>query len=474
MVPSSAEAQRPAGSLHDAMLQLQRSAGNRALADRLAQGRRPVQRLLTTTPGEFDKHISTGSRILGAGVRQTNDQSPFEAIRKALADYHTDIKKSKGEPELSLAQQKWHLENLDYLCQEYLGEKPLAIKKDMKRHKVVDKLAAEVSIELVAFSRREAEKRYQDNISNASPDVPVGADETDPAKKFGFRAMSDTGQLGATNHSVGQMRDRAEKIQEEKEKYGLSDAEISAITVFSAQDFNYINPATANSPDWMESNKAKAGQGDRFQDVDDKTIKEEGTLHTAMAMQGLNKMPRYKGESYRGARYTPQDFAAAFVSKKKLNFTTLASSSTNKDIALDFAHGVNSGTKPKNGQTVAVITVLVDTGVDISNIAMIRSEAEVLILAGSWFEVTSLEPVDGNTEYAKWVDQATRDGQPLPTKWYVAKLTATEPDAKQKVSKWGEKKSATGSNLPITAPIEEYLEVRKKAGRVGNTIIGGR
>ena len=48
--------------------------------------------------------------------------------------------------------------------------------------------------------------------------------------------------------------------QEAGARLGLSKAEQTAITVFTAQDYKYINPATANSPSWMLSNRDKDAQ----------------------------------------------------------------------------------------------------------------------------------------------------------------------------------------------------------------------
>lgn len=469
-LPSVSRATPVTNPLHGAILELQRTAGNRAVAGLLSQGQVAVQRVLATKPSDLDKFISTVDLVKGGIGKASEHKKGFNAIRSALSEYQSEVK-SRTDPEM----QARRLAILDVLCTRFLKDNP----GDIKRRAIIDRLLDEIGYERAAVSQVQGQEIYQGNIASSSPGsgVPVSSEETDPAKKFAFQALSQEGQQGATNYDIGERRDRRQKVEEEKAKYGLSEAEISAITIFSAGDFKYINPAVANSPKWLASNKAKAiedakgGTPDRFTGADDKTIMQEGSLHTAVAMQGLAKMERYEGESYRGARYTPEEFKDKFAVGGKTKFTTLASSSHSKDIALDFAHGTGTGTKPKPEQTVAVLSILTGSGgVDISNIAMIRSEAEVLILPGS-FKVISVEEVDGNVEYASWIQSARNDKQPLPTKWYVARLSPTEADPAptKPAPKWAAA-SATGPKLPMTTPIDEYL---RKAGKPSRSNAGG-
>lgn len=455
---------------HSAILELQRTAGNHAVAGLLGQGHLAVQRVLATKPSDLDKFISTVDLVKG-GVGKTSERKRgFAAIRSALSEYRSEVK-SRTDPEM----QARRLAILDVLCTRFLKENP----GDTKRRAIVDRLLDEIASERAAVSQVQGQQIYQGNIDSSSPqgNVPVTSDETDPTKRFAFKALSEEGKLGATNYDTGERRDRRQRVEAEKAKYGLSEAEISAITIFSAGDFKYINPATANSGSWLASSKAKAiedakgGTPERFTGVDDKTTMQEGSIHTAVAMQGLAKMERYEGESYRGARCTPEEFKDRFAVGGKTKFTTLASSSYSKDVALDFAHGTGTGTKPKPEQTVAVLSILTGGGgVDISNIAMIRSEAEVLILPGS-FKVISLEEVDGNVEYARWVNSARDTKQPLPTRWYVARLSPTESDGPptKPAKKWAAA-SATGPKLPISTPLDEYF---RKAGKPSRSSAGG-
>lgn len=80
--------------------------------------------------------------------------------------------------------------------------------------------------------------------------------------------------------------------------------------------------------------------------MDDKSLKEEGSLHAAMALQGLAKMDRYTGETCRGARFTPEESKEKFAVGKQSSFSSLASPSSDKAVALEFAHGLTSEAKP--------------------------------------------------------------------------------------------------------------------------------
>ena len=410
---------------------LQRRAGNRAVAGMLGGGAAiPVQRLVPTKPADLDRLISTMDSLKGVVGKTEGSKKDFAAIRKALASYRSAA--TKGTPNLGLLAER--LSILDVLCTRFLTEHP----DDRKRRVVIDRLSDEVAAERTVVSQGQAQNVYQANVASGRTSAAPG--ETDPGKKFGFQALSSFGKMGAMDHSVSMETGRAERIEAKKKQYGLTDAEISAITIFSAGDFSYINPATANSDSWMDSQKAGS---DELKPFANKTLKEEGSLHSAVALKGLGKMEPYDGETYRGARFTPEEFAARFTLGSTTSFTSLASSSHDKDVALKFAHGLSSGGKPAADKTVAVINILTNSGgVDISDIALVKSEAEVLILPGSVFEVVSVEEVDGKTEYADKVQQAKDKGLNLPTKWYVCTLAPAKdkPKPKEEAPGW---KSAT-------------------------------
>lgn len=463
-------------------LALQRSVGNRSVVGLLDAGPPTLRRRLATTPSDLDKFISTVD-VIKRGVGKADARTKgFSAIRTALAEYGSADKKGVTDPEI----QSRRLSILDALCTRFLDENP----QDTKRRPIVDRLLDEIASERAAVSRVQAQQVYQRDIENATPGgmrFPAGpagprmpgwqrTQDADPTKKFAFQALSGEGKAGATNYDIGSDRDRRQRIESEKKKYGLTDAEVAGITIFSAGDFKYINPATANSQSWLGAQKADMKGKERFADMTEergnKTIMEEGGLHTAMAMQGLNKMERFKGETYRGARLTPEQFKEKFQSGKKTNFTTLTSSTFDKEIALDFVFGSGSGTKPRAEQSVAILSIFTDSGgVDISKIAMIKGESEVLILPGSWFAVTSLVEIDPGDVYAKRMGGARDSKVPVPTKFFIARLSPTEAaPAPKKPGPTFQTASAAGPKLPMSTPMDEYL---RQAGRPARGTVGG-
>lgn len=472
----------PARGLHHGAIVLQRTAGNRAVAGMLGPRPLVLQRALRTKPSDLDKFISAGDLVKGRLGRASDRTKTFSAIRGALDEYRAAQKKRTSDPE----PQARRLAILDALCTRFLEENP----QDKARRPIVDRLLGDVADERRVVSRAQAQQVYERDIENSTPEsvpFPKAAPgprkpgwqrtaDADPTKKFALAALSATGKAGATNWDVGSDRNRRQRIEEEKAKYGLTGAEISAIWIFSAGDFTYINPATANSQSWLGAQKDQLKGKERFANMTgergNRTIMEEGSLHTAVALQGLAKMERFKGETYRGARLTPEQFADKFQQGKKTSFTTLTSSTFDKEVALDFVFGSGSGTKPRAEQSVAILSIFTDSGgVDISNIAMIKGESEVVIMPGSVFEVKSLEEVDPTATYGKWMQAATVSGVPVPTRFFVARLSPTSATpAPEKPERKFQTASATGPKLPMSTPIEEYLRL---AGRPARGMVGG-
>jgi hypothetical protein len=379
-----------------------------------AERQLPVQRVLATKPSDLDRLIGSVDVAKGIVGRVTKNKDTFATIRGALADYrgvfaHESKIAAVFGPTAYLEWQLDHLGLLDVLCTRFLNEHP----QDEKRRQIIERLHDEVTSERVAVSRKGSEHIYQGNVeASDSPDRKSG----DAGKRFGFSALSDPAR------GYGVTKFRKEQRAEMKEKYGLSDAEFSAILIYSAQDFQYINPATANSISWLNSNRDKT-PNESFAKVQDKSVFEEGSLHAAMAMQGLAKLPRYTGEAYRGARLTPKQFTDKFSVGNKVYFPTLTSSSFSQDVAGNFMFGLDSGTPPAKDQTVASLAIYTDAGADISRIALLEHEKEVLIRAGSLFQVTSVEKVDANVEFAAKYEDAASRNKPLPEECYIVRLS---------------------------------------------------
>lgn len=370
---------------------LQRSAGNRAVSAMMGASV-PVQRKLSVAAKDMDPDVGTKSKIMGAFGRST-----FAMIQGALQSYE----------KASTPQQKAsHLQQLSNLCAKWVNEHAGSKgAQNAKRRAFVQRLIDELPAEQVALSKSMAEDIYMSNVANAGD---KGSD------KFALEALNQSGKMAAETGADKEGKGLA------KEK-GLTDAEVAAIRIFTASDYTYINPATANSPSWMKAQKGKKELG--LDPFSDKTLVEEGTLHAGVAMEGLKKLEPWPHDTYRGARYTEDEFNQTFMSGKPMTFASFASSAQHEDVALKFAHGIGIEYTIGADKDIAVLCVLQLTGGrDISKISAVKKEAEVLLLPGSSYAVISVKEIDGNSVYAKYVSSAQGMGQPIPRKWYVVSL----------------------------------------------------
>ena len=196
---------------------------------------------------------------------------------------------------------------------------------------------------------------------------------------------------------------------------GITPAELAGIMAFTdnAGDFEYMNPAASNSPSRMQANKEKQQKINATQptrgwgQVDDQTVREEGSLHTAMAVSGISKLDLYKAMTYRGQTYSENGFKASIAEGKSFTIGSLASTTKEMDVATSFA-GKNL-TNPATAAKVApakkaddVLDVAVifayrpgHGGRDIEALSAQDGEAEVAMLPGSTFKIASVTKVGG-------------------------------------------------------------------------------
>jgi hypothetical protein len=408
-----------------------------------------LQRSIATKASHLDKHIST----FGKASEATR---AFVAIRGALSAYHSAAKRGSD-----LKTQASQLEDLEKLCEDFVMQH-----KADKRRKIVDGLSGEVTEERKAVSQLQAQLRYQRNVE--------GDPQGDP---FALQALSQHGRRGAVDHTVAYAEPkrrpgepmREQRIETAQKKHGLTAAEISAITIFSAGDFSYINPSAVNSSSWLEANKANAK--DDWGQLDDNTIKQEGSLHAAVAMQGLLKLPRYEGWTYRGARFTRQEFESkGYAPGKPIAFGALTSSAKEEDAALTFLYGLTTYLDP--AKNVAVLYTFTDSdGRDISDIVLAREEAEVLQMPGTLFEVTSVRQLDAEAQNAlhpDHVDLANGKGKPLPTIWWdVRARLSTKPMRPTKAVPAPASPRATPWAGARSAPAADPFALPQKVGLLG-------
>lgn len=181
--------------------------------------------------------------------------------------------------------------------------------------------------QLVRQSKEAAAKIYMQAGRNS-----LGGQDKDDPTVPGFKHLST--RAGFVEASSGGALDTRRQAAKDM---GLSDSDWAAIVTFTDFDYKYINPATANSRSWMQASmkdpiddpNAKPGdltklkvklraagktlhqhEAEREQNL--KTMSTEGALHTAFAVQGLQKLPEYSGQVFRGERISQAEFDAWF------------------------------------------------------------------------------------------------------------------------------------------------------------------
>jgi hypothetical protein len=235
-----------------------------------------------------------------------------------------------------------------------------------------------------------------------------------------------TGKGDATERALQQMQaelfvytDRS-RSRAAARGMGLSAAELAAIQTFTAQDYRYINPATANDPDWLAGNFPQASKmpamtradwadlqdelaqkGQTFEQhraaerrAELTALREEGGLHSGVALEGLRKLPVWRGTAYRGERVEDKRFTSRFVKDgdtfrpKDPTFTwkSITSISKTEGKAREF---MALGT----GSYMLIWEFEVTDARDIEGLSVNRREREVALLPGAEFAYAAIEVI---------------------------------------------------------------------------------
>jgi hypothetical protein len=194
-------------------------------------------------------------------------------------------------------------------------------------------------------------------------------------------------------------------------EHGLDQSESASLSAYTANDYEYINPAAAYNKPWMQSQQEarmlKGTEKERF---------EEGGLHAAMMMSAMAKLPVWKGKGYRGERLSPTKFAEQYseengtVTAKEPTQVKAAfwSVSTDEDVARGFTQ-----TSSQKDNTVSVFYIIdVGNARDVQGFSQNANEEEVLCPAGSKVTVSKIEKLDKGPA-----------GFPVATAWYNVYLS---------------------------------------------------
>jgi hypothetical protein len=281
------------------------------------------------------------------------------------------------------------------------------------RRQMLTKLCEQASFEQARFSQGEAQKRYMANIANAhefdEDDDNLTADQkADPDVKFRLKGLTTESKKnvkanvvvpgGPFQNKKVQQPDGTFVTQRNKipNPHKLTIGEIAAIQTYTGPDYGSMNPATANSKERLDANRAQAIGGAFEFNASDKDYMSEGVLHVGMAMSGLRKLPPYTGVVYRGLS-TTQDQLTDWQTNGYVQ-ASLGSASTNRQTAEGFADFEQGPLKP-----IAVLLVLNNAeGRDISHISTKPYEDEVIILAGTKFSFNSTQQLPNSHKGPFW------------------------------------------------------------------------
>jgi hypothetical protein len=401
------------GGLTDAVLALQRTAGNRAVTELLRRPAGPMIQRLSVKTADLDADIGIGSKgVFGKG------HSSYVAIRKSLSAYEKAAKKQGADADLIQL-----LDIVDAQVTHWLNTHKASDKETAARRATLQKLEGALANERRDVSQRLEHQVYIESLAaggipsqGAAPPVP------DDPKRRKFRAATPGARAAGAQAFEGfssaiDLSERYKKAglgdgaDAEKHKArmkfvqdrGLTAAEHAAILTYTHEEgnFDYINPGMAGIDPWLAANKAskaKAGAANRinypndrdWSDVDDKDLKEEADLHTRMAVSGMGKLDPYSGFSYRGESRSDADVKNLIPAVGATHRQhSLVSTSKKEDIALGFA---TKNLAP--GKDVAVFWVYHHTGAkgfgaDVEMLSAMTGEGEVLLFPDAPFEIVT-------------------------------------------------------------------------------------
>jgi hypothetical protein len=293
----------------------------------------------------------------------------FDRLIKALKDYERSKDPAETKALVTL------LIGLSGHWLEKYGDQG----NDLRKSRVED-LEAQAQTEL---GRLKAMDRYLTDVKGGDVNAlsQMGRDNALPEA-----AQVASGKAGATAGTTAGAVDMAKR-------YGLSEAEIAAIKIYTASDYLYINPATANSPGWMSAQQGKIGEKAAQQmPRSQKELMQMGALHAGAMMQAFSKLPRLVTTTYRGSRESQASFKSKYQDKKSMSFSAFASSASTRDPAEVFAQGGGEA-PPQPDQTIHVMCILnVTHGRQVEGLSIYGAgEREVLLMPGAEFTIDWVE-----------------------------------------------------------------------------------
>lgn len=371
-----------------AVLALQRSAGNHATQALL-------QRKVATDPATLGETGKVGR------LKAVFGQSTYTKIREALADYHAASTPGKQYVLMKILMAlivKWTDANAAGKGQ---GNQERLFK--------LQRLAQEITVEMASFGPgggeylADLEEQMELNEADAEEAKDTGTPTRKNRDRGKFRyASSQVRQAMQESRDITEGKGKKEAVELVK-KYGLTLADVTAIRIYTVDDFKYINPAMAENEGWLKAQIPET-VGNKDADVSQEGLdqaKAEGQRHGEMTVQGLKKLPPWKGTTFRGLGLTPDELKKEYPKGKTIVQKPFLSTSLEESVADGFAK--TNSVKP--GKVGILMHLTLTEGRDIAALSKYGSEKEILVIAGATFHVDDVKLRPGTNVYDVYLSQ---------------------------------------------------------------------
>lgn len=398
VAPAGAPAEREADQIERVVSRAMRSAGppSNPVNPRVQRSANVIHRKIAFTTRTFINKTSLAAKtnaLLG-------DKSTFAHIKSTLDEYHETL-----DPVNEL----FLLRAIDALCTSWLKEHKDA--KDQGQRTETQQLQGQLHPEMtrleatMATALPDTDKSLQQRYMNRFQDSRTGG-----IMKFDFltniglgtadwmKAVADGGALPVAARTIPGVAAKNATLTATKHALGLTDAEATAIGVYSAQDYRYINPAVANNPNWMKASlkgkdlgvkdptvAAELAQNGPVTGVNATQAGLEGLEHKPVLLQALKKLKAADGEAFRGRGMNPDEVETLKQPGVTWREDAFASTSRRRGKAEEFA--VKEGAK--TGKVGVLFVYNLRNGRDIAPFSL-ADEAEVLLLPNAAFRVTNV------------------------------------------------------------------------------------
>lgn len=301
-------------------------------------------------------------------------------------------------------------------CVELLGEMD---PRDRLRPEVEDIQAAA----MLEWGRQQAIDAYALQMQNIADDGDERNPGLNPGGQQAFVNLQGRDEIFAPGRIDGLVQKYVDQ--------GIGEADAIAISTYTSESYKHINPAVANQKDkadkptdWMDNTNKPVQQGGESNSDFQKRLKryeegkaqekhsrkglyEEGSIHAAMLMEALKKLPAKSGKVWRGERLVPGAVAQKYKKGDTYAYEAFASLSTRESVARDFAS--------RSDNAAATVSVVCEIDIklarDVRDFSVFPTEDEWLVTPGTVLEIVDI--LDDTEQVA---------GSPRATEWKRVKL----------------------------------------------------